>query len=202
VEHVIAISGTPGTGKSAVGNLLANQLNAEVIELGQVVKERQFHYGEDPERDSLIANIDSLQEYMVNRFQKSEKLIVVSGHFADLVPEEYLKILVILRCHPITLTQRLRTRQWPKKKTLENIQAEILGECTSQGLAQHDHRKIFEIDTTDTTIEAVVTIIKQIAAGKGNKYMVGKISWLRTLDPQLIHEIMEQNKLPCSSQKA
>lgn len=202
MERVIAISGTPGTGKSAVGSLLAKQINAEIIELGEVVRKQHLYYGEDPERGSLIANLDSLYDYLVPLFQNGEKLLIVIGHFADLVPEEYLKVLVVLRCHPITLTERLLDRQWPIKKTLENIQAEILGVCTSQGLAQHNQNKIFEIDTTDLSIERVVTIIRQILAGVGDRYMVGKISWLRNLDPQLIHEIMEEGKLPRSSQKA
>ncbi len=202
MEHVIAISGTPGTGKTAIGSLLAKHLNAEVIELGQVVKDQQFHYGEDPNRETLIANIESLQKYLLNRFQDSEKRLVVVGHFADLVPEEFLTVLVVLRCHPVTLTQRLESRQWSLEKILENIQAEILGACTSQGLTQHSHDKIFEIDTTESSFEEVVAAIEEILAGKGSQSAVGKISWLRTLDPQLIHQIMEENRLPSLSQKA
>ena len=202
MENVIAISGTPGTGKSAVASLLADQLNTETIELSQVVKDQRFHYGEDPDRGTLIANLEKLQEHLVGRFRDTKKLFVVIGHFADLVPEYHMKVLVVLRCHPVTLTERLRNRQWPLKKTLENIQAEILGECTYQGLAHHNRSKIFEIDTTNSTIEQVVLIIKKILAGKGNEYTVGKISWLSVLDPHLIHEIMEENKLPSSSQKA
>lgn len=202
MEQVIAISGIPGTGKTAVGSVLAKRLNAEFIELGQVVKERQLHYGIDPDRGTLIANIDSLQDYLIDQIQDTEKLFVVVGHFADLVPENYLKVLVILRCHPVTLAERLCSRQWSSKKTLENIQAEILGECTSQGLARHRLEKIFEIDTTDTPIEEVVDTIEVILSGKGDQFAFGKISWLRTLDPELIHQIMEENRLPASSQKA
>jgi adenylate kinase len=202
VEQVIAISGTPGTGKTAVGTLLAQHLQTEIIELGQVIKEQQFHYGEDVERGTLIADIESLQDYLSNRIQKTEKLLIVIGHFADLVPKELLKVLVVLRCHPVTLAHRLSDRQWSSKKIVENIQAEILGECTSQSLANQDYNQIFEIDTSDSTIEEVVALIKKILAGEGNQFTVGKISWLSTLSPQLIHEIMEEKKIPSSSQKA
>lgn len=202
MEQVIAISGTPGTGKTAIGTLLAQHLQTEVIELGQVVKEKHFHYGEDVERRTLIADIESLQDYLSKRIQQTEKPLVVIGHFADLVPKESLKVLVVLRCHPVTLAQRLSDRQWSSKKIVENIQAELLGECTSQSLAHHEFNQIFEIDTTNFTIEAVVTHIKKIIAGEGRQFMVGKISWLSTLNPQLIHEIMEENKIPSSSQKA
>lgn len=202
MEQVVAISGTPGTGKTAVGILLAQQLQIEAIELGQVVKEQQFHYGEDVERETLIADIESLQDYVSQQIQQTEELQIVIGHIADLVPKEFLKVLVVLRCHPVTLAQRLANRQWSAKKIVENLQAEILGECTSQSLATHDYNRIFEIDTTNSTIDEVVTHIKKILAGKGTQFAVGKISWLSTLEPKLIHEIMEENKLPSVSQKA
>ena len=202
MEQVIAISGTPGTGKTAIGKLLAQQLQVEVIELGQVVKEQHFHHGEDVDRGTLIADIKRLQNYLSNRIKQTNELLIVMSHFADLVPEEFLKVLVVLRCHPVTLEQRLSNRHWTSKKIVENIQAEILGECTSQGLANQDYNRIFEIDTTNYTIEEVVTSIKKILAGEGDLFTVGKISWLSTLNPQLIHEIMEENKLPSTSQKA
>jgi adenylate kinase len=202
VDQVIAISGTPGTGKTAVGNTLAKRLNAEVIELGQVVKDQGFHYGEDSDRETLIINIEALQNYMVQQFQNSEKRFVIIGHFADIVSEEFLAVLVVLRCHPVILTKRLSNRQWPVKKILENIQAEILGVCTSQSLSQHNRSKIYEIDTTDLSVDEVVTAIEVILAGKGHQYNLGKVSWLHSLDPQLIHQIMEENRLPTPSQKA
>ncbi|MFX1576613.1 MAG: adenylate kinase family protein [Promethearchaeota archaeon] len=202
MENVIAISGTPGTGKTALGNLLSHQLDAKFIELSQVVTNHQFHFGEDTERETLIADIDRLQEYLTNQFQDSDQLFVVTGHFADLVPKEFLRVLVVLRCHPLTLIRRLAERNWSSKKILENIQAEILGECTSQGLAKISRHRIFEIDTTNATTDEVVTAIESILSGKGDQYSVGKTSWLRTLDPQLIHKIMEKKQLPSLSQKA
>jgi adenylate kinase len=202
VDQVIAISGTPGTGKTAVGSVLAQQLSAEFVELGQVVKEQQFHCGEDVTRDTLIADLGKLQDYLVNRFLKTTKQFVVVGHFADLVPTKYLKALVVLRCHPIILARRLGARQWSTDKILENIQAEILGTCASDALAKHSRNRIFEIDTTDSSVEKVVAAIEAIVAGRGNEYTIGKISWLKILEPELVHQIMEENQLPSSSQKA
>ncbi|MFX1318672.1 MAG: adenylate kinase family protein [Promethearchaeota archaeon] len=202
MDQVIAISGTPGTGKTEVGSVLATRLDAEFVELGQVIKEQRFHHGEDPNRDTLIADTAKLQDYLVRQFQKAEKQFVVVGHFADLVPKQYLAALIVLRCHPIVLMQRLAARQWSSKKILENIQAEILGTCISDGLAQHSRDRIFEIDTSDSSVEREVAAIEAILAGRGKEYAIGKISWLRILEPNLIHQIMEEQHLPSSSQKA
>ncbi len=202
MQPVIAISGTPGTGKTVVGHLLAMRLGAELLEIGQIVQEQNFHIGKDSDRETFIADIKKLQDYLLQECHEAQKQKIVIGHFADIVPEALLELLIVLRCNPVTLTHRLRERSWSTKKILENIQAEILGECTAQGLSHHGPDKIFEIDTSEITSEETVTAIEAVLAGKGDQYAVGKISWLRTLNPQLIHQIMEEGTLPSEPQKA
>ncbi|MFW9983227.1 MAG: adenylate kinase family protein [Candidatus Odinarchaeota archaeon] len=199
MPSVIAISGTPGTGKTGVGQLLVKRLNATLIELSNLVKEQQLLLGEDVKRETLIADTEKLQHYLVNLIRESPKTYVIVGHFADEVPKELLEFLVVLRCNPITLTQRLRNRQWSQSKILENVQAEILGECTMQALLRHKREKVFEIDTTESTLEEVVDAIEVIQISSSHEYTVGRISWLSTLDPRTIHEIMEENTLPSKS---
>ncbi len=199
---VIAISGTPGTGKSAVGTLLSQQLDLELIEIGQIIKDFELHQGMDPQRETLIADIDRLQEYLNRLLGSQQKELIITGHFSDIVPDKFLKVLIVLRCHPLTLLERLHKREWASEKILENIQAEILGECTSQALANHSYQKIFEINTTTLSTQQVAKIITDILNEKGKQHNVGKISWLAMLDPQMLHQIMEENRLPRTSQKA
>ncbi|MFX1300404.1 MAG: adenylate kinase family protein [Promethearchaeota archaeon] len=199
MPEVIAISGTPGTGKTGVGQLLVKRLNATLIELSELAKEQQFLLGKDTQRETLIADTEKLQHYLINLIRESPKPYVIVGHFSDEVPEEILEFLVVLRCNPITLTQRLRNRQWPQSKILENVQAEILGECTMQALLRHKREKVFEIDTTEATLEQVVDAIEEIQSRTSQEYAVGRISWLSKLDPRTIHEIMEENTLPSKS---
>jgi adenylate kinase len=199
VPSVIAISGTPGTGKTGVGQLLTTRLDATLIELSHLAKEQQLLIGEDADRETLIADTEKLQHYLGNLIRESPESYVIVGHFADEVPEELLEFLVVLRCNPITLTQRLRSRQWLQSKILENVQAEILGECTMQALLRHKREKVFEIDTTEATLEEVAEAIEVIQTGTSHEYTVGRISWLSTLDPHIIHEIMEENTLPSKS---
>ncbi len=199
MPSVIAISGTPGTGKTGVGQLLIKRLNATLIELSHLAKKQQLLLGEDVKRKTLIADTEKLQHYLVNLIHDSTESYVIVGHFADEVPEEILEFLVVLRCNPITLTQRLRNRQWSQSKILENVQAEILGECTMQALLRHKRDKVFEIDTTEAPLEEVVDAIEVIQKGTSHEYTVGRISWLSTLDPRIIHEIMEENTLPSKS---
>ncbi len=199
MPSVIAISGTPGTGKTGIGQLLVKRLNATLIELSHLAKEQQLLLGEDLKRETLIADTEKLQQYLINLIREFPKTYVIVGHFADEVPEKILEFLVVLRCNPITLTQRLSNRQWSQSKILENVQAEILGECTMQALLRHKRDKVFEIDTTEATLKEVADAIEVIQAGTSHEYTVGRISWLSTLDPRIIHEIMEENTLPSKS---
>ena len=193
---LIALSGTPGTGKSIVGQLLAKDLRIQCIELNQIVIDHELHLGLDTDRETLIADIEKVREHLVKILADNEDRFVIVGHFADEAPEELLEVLIILRCNPVVLTQRLREKGWSDEKILENVQAELLGECTAQALTRHSQNKIFEIDTSELTPPEAVEAIIQILAGKGGHHNVGNISWLRSLNAQLVHQIMEENTLP------
>lgn len=202
MNRILAISGTPGTGKTEVGQLLAKRLNAQILELSDLAKQKQLLLGRDQERDTFIVDVDQLRHFLVDLARKADERYIVVGHFADEVPVEFLELIVVLRCNPVVLTQRLLQRGWTHEKILENIQAEILSECTAQAMTRHDSSKVFEIDTTSLTLEEVVEAIEAILSGKGNQFVVGQISWLHTLDPKLLHQIMEERTLPLKPQKA
>ncbi|MFX1474259.1 MAG: adenylate kinase family protein [Promethearchaeota archaeon] len=196
MKQVLAISGTPGTGKTAAGMLLAKRLNVEVLELSQLVEREKLYSRRDEARDTLVADMEALEEYLAARLPHARRTPLVLGHFADIVPDELLKYLVVLRCHPIVLADRLKERQWTHAKILENIQAEILGECTSQAMHRHPVEKIFEIDVSQLTKEEVVNRIEKIFSGQSAEYTPSRISWLQVLDAQVLHRIMEKSQLP------
>lgn len=196
MTQALAISGTPGSGKTAVGALLAERLDVEVLELSQLVEREKMYSNQDVARATLIANVEILEKYLATLLSQAKRIHLVLGHYADIVPDAFLKSLVVLRCHPKILTERLRERQWSTTKILENIQAEILGECTSQALLRHPPEKIFEVDVSHKSKEAAADCIEMIFSGKGTEYKLGRISWLKTLDAQVLHRIMEEGELP------
>lgn len=192
----LALSGIPGTGKTEVGRLLASQLNAELLDLSQVVKERGLVLGRDALRDTLIADSAGVEQYLQTLLQGARRRYIVVGHYADVIPDPLLECIIILRCHPSLLTKRLRERGWSHAKILENVQAEILGVCTAQALERHPIQKTFEVDTSHRTVAQVADCAKTIHAGQGAPFAAGRISWLQILDPALLHRIMEQDQLP------
>lgn len=61
---------------------------------------------------------DSLEE-----FRESGENIFIDSHLAHLCDCSYI---VVLRCHPDVLAERLRARGYPEAKVTENVQAEVL----------------------------------------------------------------------------
>ena len=76
----------------------------------------------DTER--MIPIIDNIKE------NTSKNLIIFEGHLAQDYPDA--DRVIVLRCNPEVLRQRLNTRNWRDEKIDENVSAEILGVCTSE----------------------------------------------------------------------
>jgi adenylate kinase len=130
------ITGTPGTGKSMVGEALAARGHM-VVHLTSTV--RAYVTGVDEDRDTQIIDTDRwAAEFLpVDGF--------VEGHFAYLLP---CNQIVVLRCRPDELKKRLFQRKYRKEKIRENADAEALDVCLIETTERFDPSVILELDTT------------------------------------------------------
>jgi len=148
------ITGTPGTGKSAIGTELA-QRGHQVIHLTDTIA--PYVVGDDEERDAQIIDVDRwASEFVpVDGF--------VEGHFAHLLPCDRV---VVLRCRPDVLKARLTQRKYREAKIRENAEAEALDSCLIETVEEHDPSHIFELDTTDGDAPYCADRIEQFVQGK------------------------------------
>ena len=167
---IIALTGTPGTGKSTV----ARRANAgfRVVDLNELIKER-YNLGTDPERGSAIADLDELAEYV----EKLDGDYILEGHVAHFLPAD---IVVVLRAAPRVLRQRLEKRSWSQAKIAENVEAEALDVILIEALELND--RVYEIDATDMTPEQVAAAVREIARGT-DKYKPGSVDFSEELCP-------------------
>jgi adenylate kinase len=130
------ITGTPGTGKSMIGEELSRR-GYSVIHLTTTVG--PYVTGEDEERDAQIIDTD--------RWAAEFKPVdgFVEGHIAHLLPCDKI---VVLRCRPDELRKRLAQRKYPEKKIRENADAEALDVCLIETVEEFEPSQIFELDTT------------------------------------------------------
>jgi adenylate kinase len=172
----VALTGTPGTGKTSVATALETQ-GYIVIPLFTYAKENHCIAGIDRKRGSQLIDIEKLD----NAIQKNisfDPLVFFEGHIAHLL--QTMEKVILLRCHPDELKERLLNKQWNDEKIKENIQAEIVDVILCEAVEQHPSENIFEIDTTKKTIADVVSVIREIVEKEFQPikaYSIGQIDW-------------------------
>jgi adenylate kinase len=173
---IISITGTPGTGKTSISELLKDK-GFEVVNFNKVAIEKNFLIGKDKKRDSFIVDIKKFNKYAKENYNQ-KKFTFIEGHLSHLLKS--VNKVIVLRCHPDELRKNLSNRNWNKQKIKENLEAEILDVILCEALDLHKPRNIFEIDTTGKSIKDVFSSVMEIIENKFSnmkKYNIGKIDW-------------------------
>lgn len=184
---IIIISGTPGCGKTSVANELSKLVKAKIISLNELAISHDFSFEYDNDRKTYIVDFKIFLPYIMKKIRKIKKenpqFLIIESHFSDIIPNKYIDHIFILRCDPDELVNRLKGKNYDLKKITENVQTEILGNCVNYFIQKKTKKPLFEIDTTNLSIESVANTIEDILDGKkdGKKYYIGKIDWLEKL---------------------
>ncbi len=172
---VIAVSGTPGTGKSIFARALAEKLNARVIDLNALI-ERKKIYRLDFD-GTKIANLPKMRKEFVQAIRTSRSPIVVEGLLAHLLPKKYLTHVIVLRARPRVLERRLRARKYSKAKIRDNVESEALSIILWEAVQAHGMGKVYEIDMTKLKPGVAVKLFSDALDGKVS-LRPGKVDWL------------------------
>lgn len=169
----VVVTGTPGTGKTTATELLETDL--DVVHLNDLIREEDLTESVDDERESLVADIDAVRERLAGRED-----VVIDSHLAHHLPADRV---VVLRCDPEVLEERLLNRgesagkasenagsaEPPRalaRKARENAESEALDVILSEAVAEHGLDSVYEIDTTNRTPEEVAREIERVVAGE------------------------------------
>ncbi len=154
---VVAISGTPATGKTAVARAVGKKLGWKVIELNKLAEERDLYSGYDEERKAKVVDLGRIQRALDNIEVPN---LIIESHYAH---EMKCDMVVMLRANPDELRKRGKEKGWSTGKADENVIAEIMEVCKQDALDAG--RKVFEVDTTgkrpDRVAGEVVKVIKR-----------------------------------------
>lgn len=169
---IIAITGTPGTGKSTVASIMSDFY--PVLHLNEIVKSEGFYSGIDEQRGSLEVEMEALEVYLQNLIASSHDLII-EGHIAHLLQIDY-DMVIVLRCMPSILYDRLRAKGFNEDKIRENIEAEALDLILVEAL-EGGFKAVYEVNTTEQDANSVAACIKEIIEGNVEAYRVGGVDW-------------------------
>ncbi len=183
-KKVIVVTGTPGVGKTAVSQLLAERLDASYINLGEIVKSERLTEGFDRRRATVIVDEDRLKRRMRELIDQCARNVIVDGHYAaSIIPKKQVTRAFVLRCHPGQLKERMDEHNFKGMKLWENLAAEILDISLCDAIVSLSRKKVCEIDTTNKTVDAVAHEIVSILEGR-DKCSVGVVDWLRRLEEE------------------
>lgn len=157
---IVALTGVPGTGKTTIAKALGERVR--VIHLNDLAKEAGLLNEKDERRGSYIVDLDDLNDAMREALRlHDDRPVVVEGHFAH---EMDVDAIVLLRCDPHVLIERLRARGWPEEKVRENVEAEALDVLAREVL--DTGVPAVEMDVTASRVEDAAGKILAIAVGR------------------------------------
>ena len=107
----VAITGTPGIGKSSVSKILEKN-GFEVLDLNSMAVDNNFIIEHDKVRDSNIIDLDKIEKFIIKNFY-DKKLIFIDSHLSHIL--KCIDKIIILRCHPQILRKRL---SWQKSTVI------------------------------------------------------------------------------------
>lgn len=167
---IIAITGTPGTGKTSVAERIGDVLGYEVIAVNDVAERDAVETATDEKRNVKEIDVPSLVEEISSEIGDDA---IIDGHMSHHVPAD---LTVVLRCDPDELEKRLETKGWSEEKKDENIEAEVLDIILQEAVTEQDN--VIEIDTTGRTAGETAARIKEIIEdGSYEDHRPGQVDW-------------------------
>ena len=180
VSEVIALTGTPGTGKTSTANVLRGR-GYRVISVNELAERLECVIGE--EEGCKVIDVDTLAERM--RKILPSGVVIVEGHLSHLLNPDRI---IVLRCNPLELKIRLEKRGWPVEKILENVEAELVDVILIEAL--ETGKEVHEIDTTGRTPIDVANMVEDVIQRKRD-FKPGNVDWISEVG-ESIEELMRK----------
>jgi len=164
---LVAVTGTPGTGKSSACDVLARR-GYPVVDLDELARKEGLVTGRDELRETDEIDVDALREGL----HVPAKVAFVKSHYSHRMDVD---VAIVLLCRPSVLRTRLETRGWPAAKVRENVEAEAIDAILQEAV---EHLKsVYEVDTTEATPQETAQAILGILQGKTTGHEPGTVDW-------------------------
>lgn len=156
----LALTGTPGVGKSSVARALRAK-GLVVVDGNRFARENKCWSGVDAARRSQIVDTQRVGRALA-RLPAQEGVRVLESHWAHDVP--LMDAALVLRLHPDEIRRRLARRRWNRAKIRENLEAEALDIILQECVGRFGEDRVGEIDTTGqdlpSTVDRVLRVVR------------------------------------------
>lgn len=177
----ILVTGTPGTGKTTTSRLLAEALRARHVDSKILLKRKGIDYRYDENRKTRVVSLGRIRSSLSALAKRTHCGLVIDSHFAlQTGPLPKVVHVIVLRCDPRALMNRLKGKRWSKPKISENVLAEILDICLWEAVKDYGWNRILEIDTTKRNPRGIVRLVMEDLERRRTRRRPA-VDWLSTL---------------------
>ena len=162
----IAVTGTPGVGKTS----FCKSGIWPAISVHELAKQNDCLGDVDSDGAAPI-DIDKLGK--VIRWPDKD-LLLIDGHLSHLLPVD---AVIVIRCNPEILRERLLVRKYPGQKIDENVECELIGTITAECL-DFPHLELNSADGLEVMIGATESWITD---GFKPQHSTEPIDWIREI---------------------
>ena len=173
----LVITGNPGVGKHTTAKIIAEKINADIIDINDVAIDnnatgKKTDLGLDVDVKRLVR--------LLEKQLKAERDLVIVGHLAPYVLKHVgISLVYVLSRSPYELEKTLKKRGYSVDKVRENVASEILGTSLYDSLKTFGKRKVAEFDTTGKTPkETADEILAALQNKQKSKPKLMGIDWL------------------------
>lgn len=154
VKGLVIITGTPGSGKSTVANVLIKKLGMVRIDWHNLVKKNpNINLGYNRKKQSYDLDVKILAGEIRKLMKENPSTqFVFDTHISHLLPKSMVRLAIVMKCSNLKkLKKRLEDRRYNKRKVQDNMDAEIFEVCLDE-TAERGH-KFIVIDSAKRLIQ-------------------------------------------------
>lgn len=130
---VIAVTGTPGTGKTTLAKKLAKKHKYAYINVNSIISTHKLHEQYDKKLKTKIIDQKRLSKFLM-KYAKSLKKrgVVIDSHLSHYLPASFVDTCYVTTCSLPKLKQRLKKRGYSAQKIRDNLEAEAFQTCLTE----------------------------------------------------------------------